>query len=220
MGAEGEEGSMRTHALRQARRLATATAASAALSAWVLAGAASASPQVATASASPGNDQTVTVSGSGFPVRSKDPTGVQIIECSDPQGLVAALPTSASNCDGATENPLPVNVDANGSFTTQYTFTALSGRHGTANIVCDATHYCVLWVGIDFNQAFLATHAFSPAFRIGGAPAGSSSDTLVIVLPIVGVVLVGGALLVAMRRRRPDTAAAGATGKARSGVPA
>jgi hypothetical protein len=174
-----------------------------------LAGPASAAtPTVSVSATNPANNQTLTVSGSGFPGRSQDPTGVVILECADPGGSVANLPNTAMDCDGATENPLPVNVDASGNFTAQYTFAALSGTHGASNIACDVSHACVLWVGIDYNNAFLGIHAFSSPFRIGGPESvPSSSDTLVIVLPIVAVVLIGAALVVRQRRRSPGSAA-------------
>jgi hypothetical protein len=52
-------------------------------------GVASATGPTVTVPWPPGNPtdgQTVTVSGSGFPTRSQDPPGVEIIQCSDPTG--------------------------------------------------------------------------------------------------------------------------------------
>jgi hypothetical protein len=170
--------------------------------------AAAATPTVSVSATNPANSQSLTVSGRGFPGRSKDPTGVVILECADPGGSVVNLPTTANQCDGATENPLPVNVDTSGNFSTKYTFVALTGSHGASNIACDVSHACVLWVGIDYNNAFQGTHAFSSPFRIGAPEsASSSSDTLVIVLPIVIVLLVVGAVVVRQRRRSPGAAA-------------
>lgn len=168
----------------------------------LMAGAAAANPQVTLPISNPHNSQTATVSGTGFPAHSKDPTGVQILECSDPGGSVANLPETAASCDGATVDPLPINTDASGSFSAKYTFYSLHSAHGASNINCDTKHFCVLWVGVDYNQQFLGTHAFSTAFKIGSpqsAPA-SSSNVLVIVLPIVAVVVLGA--LVVLRRRQ------------------
>lgn len=174
--------------LGQRRRRASAPLAAAALAGLVVAltsGVAFAGAQV-TIGGTPQNNKAVTVSGSGFPAITKDPTGVQIIECSDPKGTTANLPTSAANCDGATQNPLPVNQDAQGNFTTQYTFQSLTGVHGTSNVPCDATHYCVLWVGVDYNQAFSSgPHAFSKAFEIEPASTGPTS-TVTTTSPSVG----------------------------------
>jgi len=116
------------------------------------------------------NGQAITVTGSGFPPRADDPSGLQILECSDTGGLASNLPTDPSTCDGATTNPLPVDTDASGRFTVQYDLQALTGLHGTSNIACDASDYCVLWVGVDYNEAFTSgPHAFSRAFEVATA---------------------------------------------------
>ena len=111
--------------------------------------------------------QTIAVSGTGFPMHSALPSGLEIIECSDPGGLVANLPTDASTgCDGTTVNGSQINTDATGAFSTSYSISALSAT-GNSNINCDATDYCVLWVGQDFNNSFLSgPHAFSAPFFI------------------------------------------------------
>src|SRR6202035_416785 len=70
--------------------------------------------------------QNIGISGVGFMPAAKDPSGVQIIECSDPQGLTANLPTDPSSCDGATVNPLPVKTDSAVRFSAQYKVSALS----------------------------------------------------------------------------------------------
>jgi len=196
--------------LGQRRRRASAPLAAAALAGLVVAltsGVAFAGAQV-TIGGTPQNNKAVTVSGSGFPAITKDPTGVQIIECSDPKGTTANLPTSAANCDGATQNPLPVNQDAQGNFTTQYTFQSLTGVHGTSNVPCDATHYCVLWVGVDYNNEFLGgPHAFSVPFEVG-KPIASSTNAAVIAIPIVVVVVLAGGVVFLRRRRGQSSAAA------------
>src|ERR1700674_1838175 len=58
----------------------------------------------------------IVVSGTGFATPAKNPSGLQLIECSDPKGLVTNLPTDPTTCDGATVNPLPVNTDSAGKF--------------------------------------------------------------------------------------------------------
>jgi hypothetical protein len=117
------------------------------------------------------NGQTISLSGSGFPTHGQDPTGLQVIECSDPQGAPANLPTDATSCDGVTVNPAQINTDASGRFTAQYQLSVLSSRgSGTSsNIDCDGTHQCVLWVGVDYNNAFISgPHAFSGSFVVNG----------------------------------------------------
>jgi hypothetical protein len=117
----------------------------------------------------------VVVSGTGFATPAKDPSGLQLIECSDPKGLVTNLPTDPTTCDGATVNPLPVNTDSAGKFSVRYPISALSAQFGRSNIDCNATEFCVLWVGVDYNQAFRSgTHAFSAPFEVD-APAAAVS---------------------------------------------
>jgi hypothetical protein len=51
----------------------------------------------------------------------------------------------------------------------------LNMNFGTSNIDCNATHYCVLWAGVDYNQAFTSgSHAFSTPFEVD-APASAVS---------------------------------------------
>ena len=118
--------------------------------------------------------QSITVSGVGFPSRAEDPSGLQILQCADPGGLAANLPVDATTCDGTTTNPLPVDTDSSGRFSTPFTVSALNDLHGTSNIDCDASDYCVLWVGEDYNQQFASgPHAFSVPFEVEAAASGS-----------------------------------------------
>jgi hypothetical protein len=126
------------------------------------------------------NGQTITVSGSGFPPRSQNPTGLQIIECSDPQGTRENLPADATGCEGITVSPAQINSDASGRFTTRYRVAALSsaGAGAASSIDCDATHQCVLWVGVDYNGAFIGgPHAFSSPFAVTGTAVPTSNPT-------------------------------------------
>jgi hypothetical protein len=112
------------------------------------------------------DQQSITVSGSGFPTPSQDQTGLQILECSDPGGTTANLPTDPMvGCDATTLNPLQINTDSGGDFSTSYTMALLNPSDSTIN--CDSSDECVLWVGVDYNNAFLSgPHAFSEAFNI------------------------------------------------------
>jgi hypothetical protein len=125
------------------------------------------------------NGRNIVVSGSGFPTHAQDPTGLQIIECSDPQGSPANLPTDPSEgCEGITVNPGQINTDSAGRFHTSYLIAALSSSAGTSSIDCDDTHECVLWVGIDYNNAFLSgPHAFTTPFKVTGTAAVSPAST-------------------------------------------
>ena len=143
------------------------------------------SPAVSIPSGSLHDGQAIVVSGSGFPPRSQDPTGLQMLECSDPQGKPANLPTDATyNCDGTTSSSSEINTDAKGTFRTTYTLFALSSARGTSDIDCDATHFCVIWVGIDHNNAFTSgPHAFSTPFEISGPTTTSSPSSPVRAAP-------------------------------------
>ena len=152
---------------------------------------ASAAQPTVTLSAGPYADgESVTVSGGGFPAPDGDPSGIVVIECADPGGTAANLPVDATTCDGATENPLPIVTSASGSFSSPYTLSALNGEHGAANINCDATDFCVLWVGVDYNDAFTSgAHAFSKPFEISGAaaPPPASAVTTTTTTPVAPV---------------------------------
>jgi len=128
--------------------------------------------------------QVITVSGSGFPTHSQDPAGLQIIECSDPQGSAANLPTDAGvGCEGISVNAGQINTDSAGKFRTAYLVAALSTKAGTSSIDCDAAHYCVLWVGTDYNNAFTSgPHAFTTPFEVNentttGTPPSQTNTT-------------------------------------------
>jgi len=180
---------------------AAGAAAATAVFVVLFGGTAFAGGQVTMPDGNPASMQTFTVSGSGFPPHRQDPTGLQVLECADPGGTQSNLPRDASRCDGSTVNPNQINTDAGGNFTARYTFIKLNAAH-TSNIDCDATHFCVLWVGVDYNGNFLGPHAFTRAFQIGGSgAAGSSTPVLAIVLPIVGVALGAGFLVVRRRSR-------------------
>jgi hypothetical protein len=164
-----------------------------------------AAPSVTMSSGNPHNQQTITVSGTGFPVRSKLPTGIQILECADPGGTAAGLPTDNLLCDGTTINPSQINTDAQGSFTTKYTVYSLDGTHAS-NIYCDQSHFCVLWVGVDYNNSFFGTHAFSTPFEIGASASSvsssSGSGSGIVIGVVIAVVVVGAGLTLVVRGRR------------------
>ena len=112
-------------------------------------------------------------------------TRVVILECADPGGSVADLPTGFIDCDGNTIQGDTVMVQANGSFAeSSYTIYALPNRalgESSTNIpVCSATQPCVLFVGEDQND-FTQPKVFSKPFTVSGAglttPAGSSGSS-------------------------------------------
>jgi len=186
-GVQGKGGPAMASVVRSKRSLTAAVvllvaATTAALGSFV--GPAFATPSINLSPAGPYNDgQMLTVSGSGFPVRSALPTGLQIIECSDPGGLPGNLPTDAtSGCDGSTVNGSQINTDVNGHFSATYNVSLLNA--GNSTIVCDATHYCALWVGVDYNNAFLSgPHAFSTAFLINSVVQSSQTITFTSTAP-------------------------------------
>jgi hypothetical protein len=165
-----------------------------------LAGTAEAATTVTIPAGNPTDGQTITVSGTGFPVQSALPSGLQIIECSDPGGLAGNLPTdAASGCDGTTVSGSQINTDASGNFTAQYPVSVLNSSNSSIN--CDSTDFCVLWVGQDFNGAFLSgPHGFSRPFEIQAVVAATPEAPLVIALPIAAAAIAGA--YVFMRRRR------------------
>lgn len=124
-------------------------------------------PNVQLSPSGPYNDQqSITVSGSGFPVAANLPTGLQIIECR----AQPALPTDANGCDASTVNQGFVGTDGNGHFSTSYTVSRLQTASGST-INCTSTAACALWVGADYTNDFNGanTHAFSPTFNMVAA---------------------------------------------------
>lgn len=95
---------------------------------------------------------------------------VEVLECGDPGGQATHLPTSDQVCDGNTVPTHSVLVNPDGSFsTTGYQLyslpnTALSESWDDLP-VCDATHWCVLYVGLDQTN-FSQPHIFSAPFLV------------------------------------------------------
>ena len=140
-----------------------------------------ASAQTLTVPAGPYTSGTaISLSGTGFSVRSSGDT-VEILECADPGGLPANLPVDSTTCDGSTLNPGTIYPTSTGSFgPVNYLIQTLQVANG--NVVdCDATNYCVLWVGEDYNNAFSGSAAepvaFSAPFLITPAAAGTTTTT-------------------------------------------
>lgn len=95
---------------------------------------------------------------------------IEILECSDPGGQAAHLPTSDQTCDGNTVPNQSVLVNEDGSFsTTGYQLFSLPNTaldESWDNLpVCDATHWCTLYVGLDQTD-FSKPHVFSVPFLI------------------------------------------------------
>ena len=124
-----------------------------------------AGPVVTIPTGNPTDGQTITVSGTGFPTRSQAPTGLTILECSDPGGTAAGLPTDATGCEGTTAKA-GVFTDASGNFTNTFTVSLLNPSN--SSIQCDPNNFCVLWVGVDYNTSFTSNSAFSLAFEVQG----------------------------------------------------
>jgi hypothetical protein len=110
--------------------------------------------------------------------------GVNILECADPGGSAANLPTSINTCDGNTIQGTTVLVADDGSFSeSSYQVYALPsstlGEQPNDQPVCNATNYCVLYVGQNQND-FTAPKTFSAPFLItpgsGTAPATSGGS--------------------------------------------
>ena len=135
------------------------------------AGAASGPPSVSIRPASTGgkftDQQVVEVSvgpNSTFIPHSR----VVILECADPGGTSAHLPTSLIDCDENTIQPDTTVVQADGSFVEpKYSLYALPnsllGEQANWQPVCNLTNSCVLFVGEDQND-FTQPKVFSAPF--------------------------------------------------------
>lgn len=97
-------------------------------------------------------------------------TRIEVLECADPGGQTANLPTSDLTCDGNTAPGFSILVNKDGSFSTnRYQVYSLPnvvlGEPKDNEPVCNATHMCVLYVGQDQTN-FRAPHVFSAPFAV------------------------------------------------------
>jgi hypothetical protein len=96
---------------------------------------------------------------------------VNILECADPGGSPANDPTSDSQCDGNTIQGSTVYVNNDGSVAyDDYTVYALPdqvslGESPTDTPVCNATNYCLLYIGQDQND-FTQPYVLSQPFLV------------------------------------------------------
>lgn len=116
--------------------------------------------------------------------------GIKILECADPGGTVANLPTDDTTCDGNTVEGGTVLVGSDGSFSDPaypvYLLpSSLLAEPGDSVPVCNQTHYCVLYVGQNQND-FTAPKAFSAPFLVAQ---GSGATTTTTVAPGSGASL-------------------------------
>jgi hypothetical protein len=103
-----------------------------------------------------------------------------IIECADPGGTVANLPTDASTCDGGTVQGDTVLVDKNGAFSeSSYTVFGLPSsalaEQKNHLPVCDASHSCVLFIGQDQND-FTQPKLFSAPFTVTASTSAAATS--------------------------------------------
>ena len=96
---------------------------------------------------------------------------IKILQCSDPGGTTANLPTSALlHCDGNTIQGNTVLVGRDGSFSQDgyvvYVLPNTSlGESPDSKPVCNQTNSCVLYIGQN-QENFTAPKIFSPPFTV------------------------------------------------------
>ncbi len=104
---------------------------------------------------------------------------INVLECADPGGSAAGLPTDISGCDGTTVEGTTVLVGADGSFQVPYTIWSLPnaalGEQPNWLPVCNQSNPCVLYVGQN-QEDFTQPKVFSAPFTVapsgpGGSPA-------------------------------------------------
>jgi hypothetical protein len=106
---------------------------------------------------------------------------VNILECADPGGSVANLPTDISTCDGNTIQGATILVADDGSFSDSaypvYTLpNSALGEQANNQPICNETNACVLYVGQDQND-FTAPKVFSAPFLITPSSGTTTSTT-------------------------------------------
>jgi hypothetical protein len=144
-------------------------------------------------------------------------SGIIIVECSAPNGVVPTLPSA---CDGNTQQTL-VGVNSDGSFTfNDYQVFALPdsvslGESPSSPVTCGntAATECVLYIGNNQND-FTQPHLWSQPFLTNTDATdsgtinpgdGTPEVPLAVILPLSAMGLLGGAVLI--RRRRHAHAA-------------
>lgn len=106
---------------------------------------------------------------------------VNILECADPGGTAAGLPTSDSTCDGNTIQGTAILVALDGSFSESgYTVYALPssalGEQANFQPVCNESSPCVLYIGQNQND-FTAPKVFSQPFTVAPASDGKAGPS-------------------------------------------
>ena len=104
---------------------------------------------------------------------------INIIECSDPGGSSANLPTSYIDCDGNTIQGDTVNVESDGSFREpNYTIFRLPskalGESKAAVPVCNQNNPCVLMAS-QYQTDLTKPKVFSASFTVTGTGLGGAS---------------------------------------------
>jgi hypothetical protein len=104
---------------------------------------------------------------------------VNILECSDPGGTAAHLPTSVAECDGNTIQGGTILIQSDGSFSdSAYTLYSIPnyvlGEQANKQPVCNVTNPCVLYVGQN-QEDFTQPKTFSAPFTISTTPIPASS---------------------------------------------
>ena len=107
---------------------------------------------------------------------------VVIIECADPGGDAAHLPTSLATCDENTVQADTTVVQSDGSFVepnyTLYSLpSAIFGENAKNEPVCSVSSECVLFVGEDQNDFTKPKVFSSPFLMVGGGPAPTATAT-------------------------------------------
>lgn len=115
---------------------------------------------------------------------------VNILECSDPGGNAAGLPTSIADCDGNTieGSTVPVQSDGSVSLSSYPVYALPDGNIGdtpTQTPVCNTSNPCVLYIGENQND-FTQPHVFSQPFTVapnasdnGANPGDGGTSTVV-----------------------------------------
>ena len=140
---------------------------------------------------------------------------IEIIECADPGGLVANLPTTVTNCDTSTKQGDTIIPNDDGSYDYfandpngdgGYQVAALPKAGTTGTVTCgSAAVPCVLWIGNSYSS-FLTNQLWSQPFQVVAAGPnvqpgdGTPEVPLAIGLPIAAAGIFAGGL--ALRRRR------------------
>jgi hypothetical protein len=116
-----------------------------------------------------------TLEAAGYP---SGAVPIKVLECADPGGSAANLPTKPTQCEPETVSSVAAAHDDGSFIVRNYLVLSLPNAQlgASSPTTCDMQHECVLGIFTNYND-FTKPHLFSAAFNVAPASAASGSGT-------------------------------------------